>query len=398
MTSPVARRRWLAPLLVSLISFACALMGLTGALMLLPEQLIGPTRWATRTTGNQTMHVTWRPSNGDVYAALPGQVRPPTDDSPYVSFDIAWDEHGFRKEAIAQETHPVAIFGDSFTEGFNVKYPFSDRLAELIGVGVKNYGYRAYGPVEVAEVAAQYIGAEPREWVIWGYFSGNDLGDALRSTRIDTSNPLAVWTAFLAKARPPQPTPTPTRGDDGLPRYNMPVPVIIGANYYEMAFVSYYGWWQQTPRDARHSRNVAQVIATLDAVTAATAPETCRALVFIPPKELIYTRYIYPSERVFINAANQRTVLAEGGTLTFTPAPVAEADEAEYFASLYSHRDLLRGIMEDRAGWRFVDLTPAFERAAAEGILLYYPYDTHWTQAGHDLAAKVIAEAIAEGC
>jgi hypothetical protein len=42
----------------------------------------------------------------------------------------------------------------------------------------------------------------------------------------------------------------------------------------------------------------------------------------------------------------------------------------------------------------FIDLLPAFEEAVARGDLLYYPYDTHWNQAGHNLAAQVIAEAL----
>ncbi len=398
MTAPVVRRRWLVPVLLSLLGFVCALIGVTGALMLFPERLIGPTNWLSRSTGSQTLEVFWKPSDGDIFAALPGQVRPPPDDSPYAAFEIAWDADGFRKEAASHAAHPVAVFGDSFTEGFNVQFPYADRLAGLLGVGVQNYGYRAYGPVEVAETAAEFARAEPRDWVIWGYFSGNDLGDALRSPRVETSNPLAVWAAFLAKARPTQTPPSPALGDDGQPRYNMPVPVIIGANYYDMAFVSYYGWWQQTPPDARESRNVRRLVASLDAFDSAAAPETCRALVFIPPKELIYTRYIYPSQRGFINATNQRIALAESGVLVFAPAPIASTDEAAYFDSLYAHRNLVRGLIGERPGWAFIDLTPAFERAASEGALLYYPYDTHWTQAGHDLAAQVIAERLALGC
>ncbi|MFZ2880958.1 MAG: hypothetical protein WA009_15555, partial [Phototrophicaceae bacterium] len=106
--------------------------------------------------------------------------------------------------------------------------------------------------------------------------------------------------------------------------------------------------------------------------------------------------YIVEGDRQFVNAANQRVVTSPGGTLTFAPAPVE--DEAAYFDSLYAHRDLIAALLAERAGWRLIDLTPAFEAAAAEERLLYYPYDTHWNQAGHDLAAQVIAEAIKDGC
>lgn len=396
MSETRSRRKWLALLLLSAGSIVCAVTALSAALMLLPDRLIGPTQWTTRTTMNQALDVTWRPSDGDVYTALLGQVRPPADDAPYAAFRIAWDADGFRLPAAPHESYPVAVFGDSFTEGFNVERPYPDVLAEMLGIGVRNYGYRAYGPVEIAQAAAQVAGAEPREWVLWGYFSGNDLGDAVRGPRIDTSNPVAAWSALFDRLRPPAPTPTAPPDDFGQPRYNQPLPVIIGGSYYELAFVSYYAWWQQTPQDALSSRNVDVVRDALNAFDAALPAETCRAIVFIPPKELVYARYVAEGDRQFVNAANQRIVLAESGALTFAPAPVE--DEAAYFDSLYAHRDLIASLIADRAGWRLIDLTPAFEAAAAQERLLYYPYDTHWNQAGHDLAAMVIGEVLAQGC
>ncbi|MBK9125976.1 MAG: hypothetical protein IPM16_23000 [Chloroflexi bacterium] len=396
MTDKRPRRAWLVPLLLSAGSVACVLAVLTAALMLLPDRLIGPTRWVMRTTANQAMDVTWRPSDGDVFAALPGQVRPPADDAPYAAFRIAWDADGFRVPAEPHESYPVAVFGDSFTEGFNVERPYADGLADALGVGVRNYGYRAYGPVEIAQAAAEFAAAEPRQWVLWGYFSGNDLGDAVREPRIDVSNPIAAWGALFDRLRPPAPTPTAPPDESGAPRYNQPLPVIIGGSYYELAFVSYYAWWQQTPPDAASSRNADAVRAALDAFDAALPPETCRAIVFIPPKELVYARYIVEGDRQFVNAANQRIVTTTGGALTFAASPVD--DEDAYFDSLYAHRDLIAALLEERVGWRLIDLTPAFEAAAADERLLYYPYDTHWNQAGHDLAAQVIAGAIEGGC
>jgi SGNH hydrolase-like domain, acetyltransferase AlgX len=39
----------------------------------------------------------------------------------------------------------------------------------------------------------------------------------------------------------------------------------------------------------------------------------------------------------------------------------------------------------------FLDLTSYFQKEADAGAELYYPYDTHWNQIGHDLAAEAIA-------
>jgi hypothetical protein len=38
----------------------------------------------------------------------------------------------------------------------------------------------------------------------------------------------------------------------------------------------------------------------------------------------------------------------------------------------------------------YLDLTSHFQEEAAAGVELYYPFDTHWNQGGHDLAARTI--------
>jgi hypothetical protein len=43
---------------------------------------------------------------------------------------------------------------------------------------------------------------------------------------------------------------------------------------------------------------------------------------------------------------------------------------------------------------RFLDLTPIFQEEARTGAGLYYPFDTHWNQLGHDLAAGSINKYI----
>ena len=45
----------------------------------------------------------------------------------------------------------------------------------------------------------------------------------------------------------------------------------------------------------------------------------------------------------------------------------------------------------------FLDLTPAFVAAAAQGELLYYPDDTHWTSAGHLRAAEAVWSYLSQG-
>jgi hypothetical protein len=39
----------------------------------------------------------------------------------------------------------------------------------------------------------------------------------------------------------------------------------------------------------------------------------------------------------------------------------------------------------------YLDLTSYFQEEAGAGAELYYPFDTHWNQSGHDLVAQTIA-------
>ena len=48
-------------------------------------------------------------------------------------------------------------------------------------------------------------------------------------------------------------------------------------------------------------------------------------------------------------------------------------------------------------GLEVVSLSPAFRRAASQGKLLYYPFDSHWNSEGRQVAASVLAERLISG-
>src|SRR5690606_31709083 len=95
----------------------------------------------------------------------------------------------------------------------------------------------------------------------------------------------------------PEITDTP----DENAHYDFPMPVIIGGNYYEMAFLSYYWWWQTGDiDDYLQSRNFAVISESLDRIASATPDDACLVLVFIPTKEQLYYPYIYETERQWV--------------------------------------------------------------------------------------------------
>jgi len=79
--------------------------------------------------------------------------------------------------------------------------------------------------------------------------------------------------------------------------------------------------------------------------------------------------------------------LDEGGFLQFTKQ-TASPELAR------QHMDDQARLLADFAGeqgFLYLNLTSTFQAEAGTGEELYYPFDTHWNQQGHDLAAQTIA-------
>jgi hypothetical protein len=86
--------------------------------------------------------------------------------------------------------------------------------------------------------------------------------------------------------------------------------------------------------------------------------------------------------------------------------PTLELDEAGFlqFTNQTATPELTRQHMDDQAhlladfaaeqNITYLDLTSTFQEEAGAGAELYYPFDTHWNQRGHSLAAQTIAKYI----
>jgi hypothetical protein len=75
-----------------------------------------------------------------------------------------------------------------------------------------------------------------------------------------------------------------------------------------------------------------------------------------------------------------------------------EADPPDY-ATLMRHRLALNGMMRtfcEASGIPFLDLTPALESQVHAGVNVYFPDDSHWNAAGHEVAATSLARWLEE--
>jgi len=118
--------------------------------------------------------------------------------------------------------------------------------------------------------------------------------------------------------------------------------------------------------------------------------------VYIPSKEHVYFPYADPQ-------GNRQYVLENGGRLMLNDAGWLDiADGAVDYATWDANKDNLHGVVTDMLadmdGWTLIDLLPAFLDVAGDGVQTYYPYDSHWSDAGHRLAGETVAGVVQGGC
>lgn len=325
---------------------------------------------------------------GDLFFHRPAAVAPPPNPNEILSrHRIAWDVDGFRLPARPAARYDVVALGDSYTEGTNVARPWSDVLAEQSGLAVYNMGFRGFGPAEESRVLKDYGLKHAPRYVIVGFFEGNDLYDAVSARWRGEFIPPNVQREQLntlgTNYTPPTPHPPP---------YQFPVRIAIKGITHDIAFLDgYLGWVNgdyATYAESVNLREVDRYWGEMQTALGETLPETCLFIAYFPAAPHIYAPYVVPEDRTqMLSTVEEMSLPKAGALIEGTVIPSAFED---VLPRLGNQRDALRALAEKR-GIAFIDLVPVFEAAAARGEVLYYTYDTHWNQAGHDLAGATIA-------
>jgi hypothetical protein len=330
---------------------------------------------------------------GDLFLVQPDSIAPPQ--KPYEVLSrhwLGWDEDGFRVPAIPADSYSIIALGDSYTEATNVAFPWTDMLARELNTPVRNLGFRGYGPQEEALVFEQYGAAENPGIVIIGFFGGNDISNA--GSFDGREDNFSVPSLVQDLAINFDISGEPWQSDAAQFQY----PILLQLNETTQVpiafFNSYTSWLNITVNHLRQSKNLEDTIASWRDIQSAANPDTCIVLAFLPSKEQIYLPYVVPDQQNnIVGGMVQRGIDEPGDTLS-------KYDIHPTWDELMGRLNNLRTVIGESAiatGLRFVDLSPAFDAAATNGELLYYTYDTHWNQAGHDLAGEVIAEFLQNG-
>jgi hypothetical protein len=331
-------------------------------------------------------------SDGDLFTWMRRDIAPlsPEEDKVIAHIHMTTDAHGFRNPPPEKATYEIVALGDSFARASGVATPWPQKLAEDIGSDVLNLGEIGFGPQDELDVLREY-GLEKRpHWVIMAYFEGNDLYDA---AAYEQANPF-ILTRFARYML--------TQGLDAwhdsrrvgtdpaiAPSYRYPIMVTINNTDLELTFFSpYISWLSISGKAIELSQNYRVLRETiLKARDMSEAADSRFLLVFVPSKEHVYLPFLNDPKtlaNVFIDVATLE--LNGAGYIQFT-------DQKATPESVRQYMDDQAHLLADFAAEQninYLDLTSHFQEEAAAGVELYYPFDTHWNQGGHDLAARTI--------
>jgi hypothetical protein len=297
-----------------------------------------------------------------------------TDRRRVYEVSLHYDRDGFRNSDEFKSAS-VIVIGDSFIEGVHVidRDLLTTRLANVLQMPVVNLGRSGYGPQQECHVLRRFgLPLRPRACV-WAFYEGNDLDEAdlyeahrqiLKRAMLggpmiafDRSFAKNVW-LYLARSWPCREVATTT------------FPALTG-RFVGRSGAAVTLSFASPDQIIRGSNGTARADSPgFDRVRAALneAYRLCRSrrialtVVFIPAKYRVY-RDLCSIDR----------------------APPAVDDLPRALG------DAVAGIAPEIG---YLDLTPRFRSEAARGALLYLPDDTHWSAAGHRVAALEVADAI----
>ena len=339
-----------------------------------------------------------RQSDGDLYHYMRGNIVPlsPDQDQVVAHVHMITDANGFRNSPPEKATYQIVALGDSFTRASGVATPWPQKLSEYTGSDVLNLGDVGFGPQDELKVLQQYgLKKQPR-WVIMAYFEGNDLYDA---ASYDQANPfiLARFGRYIlsrsVETWHERRSGSASAANVTNDRY--PITMTINHKDLEMVFFSSYISWLSLSREAiegsQNYRLVRETILQVQELSESAGANFL--LVYVPSKSHVYLPYLNDPETV----AN-----------VFSDVPVIELDDTGFlqFRDKTATPELVRQYMDEQANLLadfaeqnnilYLDLSSTFQEEADTGAELYYAFDTHWNQNGHDLAAETIYEYIEE--
>ena len=339
-----------------------------------------------------------RQSDGDLNHYMRGHIVPlsPDQDQVVAHVHMITDANGFRNSPPEKAAYDIVALGDSFTRASGVATPWPQKLAEYTGSDVLNLGDVGFGPQDELKVLRQYGLKKQPQWVILAYFEGNDLYDAASYEQATPFILLRFGKHILGRSLEAwQEKRSVTASAAANSNYRYPITLTINHKELETVFFSSYISWLSLDKETIAASQNYHLVreSILQVQTLSEAAGANFLLVYVPSKSHVYLPYLDDPETL---------------EDIFVDVPRLELDDAGFiqFTNKTSTPELTRQHMDDQAGLmadfaveqdiHFLDLTPVFQEEASAGVELYYGFDTHWNQLGHNLAAETINEYLEE--
>jgi len=378
-------------------------------------------RYGSRLRRNQNTALQWS-GGGDIVRM--GFIPPAALSTAPGPYSLRTDAEGFRNTRVRDTIH-VAALGDSFTDGLTlpVDQIWPTRLEQNLGLPVQNFGTAGFGPQQELRVLRDYAIRHHPRVVLLAFFAGNDIVDAERFDKYERSEgsvilPKTGWSikkvvaryetfysfsllqlagntlGTRAAGRPMEGTKVPYAVDQnpeisGDPAESVPgfdrgiFTIPVKERTLRFALMPPYLQTLTFSEDALEKRSGWQLTRkTILEMNRVSHENGARLVVlFIPFKSQVYLPLL---RRSFGKEDLERDF-----QFYFRQEPTG-FDSNEMSQNRLAQNHLMQRLCEDEH-IPLIDPTAALQAEVESGRNVYFPDDSHWNAAGHELAANVIA-------
>lgn len=296
-------------------------------------------------------------------------------------YDVSFvrDSHGFRNREPTPLQAELVVVGDSFTAAEMVQTPFWANITP----NVYTMGLPDSGTLEQNVLLETYGFVRSPRIVVQAYFGGNDMQNNWDYQHVRAAGE-TFYKRDIVNASPLELLVLPRLGA-WLFRPSIsscPYP-ITDSQGNRIAFYDPFFANAMLPPSALQQTDQFQL--TRQAILAA-AEQTRRSgavfiLLYIPYSAETHWNLLSPEQ---IAEIQYRLPPENFGYSPRIAEPLSDS-------SMDAQRHLLSELAHDHE-FLFLDLTPAFRAATEAGTSLYFYGDTHFNQAGHDLARATLTE------
>jgi hypothetical protein len=338
-----------------------------------------------------------KPFNQSVTAGFRGAGYSPRYGIDVAPMNIEWktDKDGFRNSG-GTDFADIVVVGDSYMEyGENESDTFPKRLQEkLPGLTVMNLAKSGYGPFQYLEVLKRYGLKYKPKFALFAFYEGNDLHDIRnymlwKAGKITASGEMpriAAQKSFLGRYRVALITTARGLGERGLVSVHAAVDKISlgGAKseiHPDLAVlelgdgkahkINLADTSTRSPSEKLGQENWLALDGLLrEFRNLSAAHQITPVVLYIPSASHIYAQF--------------STDASGGNWLALRDREIATKENTENTVAR----------LASALGLNFISFSPAFERRASEGELLYHSLDPHWNSRGQEIAANVVADAL----